>query len=97
MSWWVASAQQLDSRPAGGDDDISATSLRLVEHVFPAKTLDDLVTRLEGFPLPREGVEFELVPQQVEVDGIVLTCRMIEMTESPPAVPDDRRTHLGWT
>jgi hypothetical protein len=97
IHWWVGSAQQLDSRPPPPGDDITTTSLRLVENLLPARSLDDLLTRLTEFPLPRDGVEFDLVPQTVAVGKIVVTYKALRIAADSPLPPEDRRTHLGWT
>jgi hypothetical protein len=96
IHWWVGSAQQLDSRPQP-DDDVTTTSLRLVENVLPAHSLSDLVTRLAGFPLPRERLEYHLMPQAVRAGPLTLTYDAIHIADGPPAPPQDRRVHLGWT
>ena len=96
IHWWVGSAQQLDSRPQP-DDDITTTSLRLVETILPAHSLSDLVTRLAGFPLPHEGIDFHLTPRAVRSGPLTLTYDVIQIADGLPAPPRGRRVHLGWT
>lgn len=95
--WWVGSAQQLDSRPRPPDDGIGSTSLRMVEQVLPADGLDDLMSRLANFPLPRVGVEYELQPCHVRAGELTIHYDGLAMLGRPPLPPAERRTHLGWT
>lgn len=96
IHWWVGSAQQLDSRPQS-EDDITTTSLRLIENLLPAVSLQDLVSRLVDFPLPREGHEYDLVAQRVTVDDLTLNYKAINITDGPSLPPEDRRINNGWT
>lgn len=95
--WWVGSAQQLDSRPPPPDDGIGSTSLRMVEQLLPADGLDDLMSRLANFPLPRVGVEYELQPCHVRAGDLTIHYDGLAMLGRPPLPPAERRTHLGWT
>jgi len=97
ICWWVGTAQQLSSRQTREASDIRATSLRLVEHVLPARSVADLQERLEHFPLPRLGFEYELVDQTVRVGRYRVTFPAIAILGEPPIPPEDRRTNRGWT
>ncbi|MDO9455227.1 hypothetical protein [Nocardioides sp.] len=95
-SWWVGSAQQLDSRDINFPD-IRTTSLRLVEQLLPADHLDDLLERLTNFPLPREGIDFEMAQQTVRVEALSIHYPAIQMIGERPTPPSNRRTRHGWT
>lgn len=94
--WWVGSAQQLDSTPSAGADGIGSTSLRLVEHLLPQPNLAAFLDALENFPLPRQGIEFDLVPQTIRAGAYVLYGDTLAIKEAP-VPPPDRRTSAGWT
>ena len=97
ITWWVATAQQLSTRPGRDAHDIRATSLRLIEHILPASSVADLQERVENFPLPRLGVEYELTDQTVRVGRYRITIPAIALLGEPPVPPEDRRTNTGWT
>ncbi|MBO9524008.1 MAG: hypothetical protein J7518_20930 [Nocardioidaceae bacterium] len=97
FSWWVGSAQQLDSTAAGSDSDIRTTSLRLVEQVLPQPNLRAFIDALVSFPMPQQGADFDLVPRQVEAGRYVLHFDAIEMHGKPPVPPPERRRSAGWT
>lgn len=92
--WWVGSAQQLDSSPTAGADGIGSTSLRLVEHLLPKPDLVAFAEALDAFPMPRQGIEFDLVPQQVAAGPYVLHLDALEVHEGPVPRPE-RRTSAG--
>jgi hypothetical protein len=95
--WWVGTAQQLATRPGHNSGDIRTTSLRLLEHVLPAFSLADLQERLEHFPLPRPGSEYELIDQTVRAGRYRFTFPALRIFGDPPMPPEDRRTNRGWT
>lgn len=97
ISWWVGSAQQLDSRPGWQAPDVATTSLRLLENLLPADNLRDLIHRLQSFPLPVEGVEYELSPRRVTAGSLTIHYEAIALLGTPPLPPPDRRIHNGWT
>lgn len=96
-SWWVGTAQQLDSRGILDGNGVGATSLRLVEHLLPAENLDDLLTRLSAFPLPRYGVEYRFESSTVQAGDLTIHFKALALLGDPPAPPADRRTQNGWT
>lgn len=96
VRWWVGSAQQLDSSGSARADGIGSTSLRLVEHLLPQPSLTGLVEALEQFPMPRLGIEFDLVPQEVSAGPYVLHFDALHIN-GMPLPPPDRRTSGGWT
>jgi hypothetical protein len=96
-SWWVGSAQQLDSRVQRTASDIQTTSLRLVEQLLPAQSLGDLLTRIATVPLPRRGEEFDLEPRSVLVGRLTVHYDALALIGEPPVPPPDRRLHMGWT
>lgn len=96
-SWWVGSAQQLDSRPARIDDCINTTSLRMVEQLLPASDLSDLLLRLTAFPLPRPGHEYDLEPRTVPAGPLTIHYDALALHGTPPVPPPDRRIHNAWT
>jgi hypothetical protein len=96
--WWVGTAQQLASSPEARAHDIRTTSLRLLEHILPAApSLADLRERIEHFPLPRPGSEYEIIDQAVRVGKYRITFPALGMLDKPPTPPEDRRTNMGWT
>ena len=97
IRWWVATAQQLSTKRSRDAHDIRTTSLRLVEHLLPASSLADLQERLENFPLPRLGAEYELVDQTVRAGRYRITIPAIAILGEPPMPSEDRRTNTGWT
>ncbi|WP_156384344.1 hypothetical protein [Marmoricola sp. Leaf446] len=97
VDWWVASAQQLDSRPDAGGDDITTTSLRLVESLLPADDLDALIDRVTNFPLPHEGRDFRMHSRRVDVGTRVLTYDSIEILADLPLPREGRLINTGWT
>lgn len=94
--WWVASAQQLDSSPEVGAQRIGSTSLRLVEQLLPQPSLQAFVSALDGFPMPREGIEYDLVPIAVAAGDVTIRGDALAIRDMPSA-PADRRTSSGWT
>jgi hypothetical protein len=94
--WWVGTAQQLASRPALETREIRATSLRLVEHILPARSVADLQQRLAHFPLPRLGIEYELIDQTLRVDRYCITLPAIAIHSPRPIAPEGHRTNKGW-
>lgn len=96
-SWWVGTAQQLDSRGLFNAEGVSSTSLRLVEHLLPAEDLDDLVARLSSLPLPRLGVEYALESTAVQAGILAIHFKALALLGDPPVPPADRRTQNGWT
>lgn len=96
-SWWVGSAQQLDSRDTRAASDIRTTSLRMVEHLLPAIDLRDLLTRIATMPLPRKEHEFDLEPRSVSAGPLTVHYNALELLGSPPVPPPERRLHRGWT
>lgn len=96
IRWWVGSAQQLDSSPRAGDQGVGSTSLRLVEQLLPVPHLAGLLEALESFPMPRAGMEFDLVPEQVEAGPYVLHFDALLLNGSI-VPPPERRTRAGWT
>jgi hypothetical protein len=96
-SWWVGTAQQLDSRGFIDRDGIGATSLRLVEQLLPARNLADLVARLTSFPLPRAGVDYKLVSTTVQAGDITIHFKALALMGDPPVPPGGRRVQDGWT
>jgi len=96
-SWWVGSAQQLDSRATRTASDIRTTSLRLVEHLLPANDLRDLLTKIATIPLPRRGHEFDLEPRSVAAGRLTVHYNALGLLGSPPVPPPERRLHMGWT
>jgi hypothetical protein len=97
MRWWVASAQQLDSTQQSGGDGVGSTSLRLVEQLLPKGSLEALVEALDVFPMPRQGVEYELVEQQVDAGPYRLHFDALQVLGDPPVPPPERRLGAGWT
>ena len=95
--WWVGTAQQLSTRPSRDDQGITATSLRLIEHLLPASSISDLQERLENFPLPRIGVEYDVIDETVRAGRYHITIPAIAILGDPPMPPEDRRTNRGWT
>jgi hypothetical protein len=96
-SWWVGSAQQLDSRDTQGSSDIGKTSLRLLESLLPASDLRDLITRMAGVPLPIRGQEWDLETRSVSAGPLTVHYDALALLGSPPVPPPDRRLHTGWT
>ncbi|MGZ6586027.1 MAG: hypothetical protein ACXVHX_17085 [Solirubrobacteraceae bacterium] len=96
IRWWVGSAQQLESRPALEATDIKSTSLRLVEQLLPRPSLRSLLDALDEFPMPREGIEYHLVPSTVTVNDVVVHFDRLAL-EDLPIPPPDRRLRNGWT
>ncbi|MBU4188872.1 MAG: hypothetical protein KJ817_11805 [Actinobacteria bacterium] len=96
-SWWVGTAQQLDSRGVFDGNGIGATSLRQVEQLLPAASLADLVSRLAAFPLPRRGVEYILKSMVVQAGDLTVHFKALGLLGDPPVPPAGRRTQHGWT
>jgi hypothetical protein len=96
-SWWVGSAQQLDSRPNRDDSGIHRTSLRMVERLLPASGLQDLIERLTTFPLPEQGHEYELVPRTIPAGSLTIHYDALSLIGTPPVPPIERRIQYGWT
>jgi hypothetical protein len=96
-SWWVGSAQQLDSRQPRQPDDIGTTSLRLVEHLLPARDLLDLTNRMAAVSLPKRGLDWDLEPRAVSAGHLTLHYDALGVLGSPQAPPPERRIHNGWT
>jgi hypothetical protein len=95
-SWWVGSAQQLDSR-IPRSSEIGTTSLRLVEHLLPASDLSELITKMATMPLPRRGHEWDLEPRSVAAGALTVHYDALGLLGSPPVPPPERRIHMGWT
>ncbi len=96
-SWWVGSAQQLDSRDTQSASDIGKTSLRLLESLLPAGGLQDLITRMAGVSLPKRGQEWELEARAISAGSLSVHYDALALLGSPPVPPADRRIHMGWT
>lgn len=96
IRWWIASAQQLDSSPDAGSDGIGSTSLRLVEQLLPQPDLATFVEALQNVPMPRQGIEFDLVAQVVSVGPYRLHVDAIRVNDAP-LPPPERRVSRGWT
>lgn len=96
-SWWVGSAQQLDSRPDWNAPGIQTTSLRMVEQMLPATGLSDLLHRLTTFPLPRRGHEFDIEERVVAAGSLSIHYDALSLRGSPPVPPPERRVQMGWT
>lgn len=96
-SWWVGSAQQLDSRQPRQPDDIGTTSLRLVEHLLPARDLLDLTTRMSAVSLPKRGLAWDLEPRAVSAGHLMLHYDALALLGAPQPPPSERRIHNGWT
>lgn len=96
IDWWVGSAQQLDSSPESRANEIGSTSLRLVEHLLPKPDLGTFLGALKTFPMPRQGIEFDLVTQQVAVGRYTLHVDAITI-HGAPNPPPERRVSQGWT
>lgn len=97
VSWWVGTAQQLDSRRIVDDNGIGATSLRLVEQLLPAKDLRDLVVRLTCLPLPRPGVDFKLERMTAQAGDLTIHFKALGLVGPPPQPSASQRTQHGWT
>lgn len=96
IDWWVASAQQLDSSPEARTNEIRSTSLRLVEHLLPKPDLGTFLRALKTSPMPRQGLEFDLVMQQVAAGPYTLHIDAITI-HGAPEPPPERRVSRGWT
>jgi hypothetical protein len=96
-SWWVGSAQQLDTRLLKAGEDIGSTSLRLVEHLLPCPTLAELDDRLRNPPMPVRGRDYKIVEQTVNAGELRLRFPAIELDPHMPVPPSERRIHNGWT
>jgi hypothetical protein len=60
-------------------------------------SIADLQDRLEHFPLPRRGIEYELIDQTVRAGRYRMSFPAIAILADPPVPPEGRRTNLGWT
>ena len=96
-SWWVGSAQQLDSRPDWDAPGIQTTSLRMIEQLLPANGLRDLIDRLTTFPLPRRGQDYDLVEHTVSAGALTIHYNALSLRDGPPVPPPERRLQMGWT
>ncbi|WNO70101.1 hypothetical protein RPQ02_18610 [Streptomyces sp. AM2-3-1] len=93
--WMVGTPRFLDSRKSGGG--IRATSLRLVEQLLPVRSTGELIEKLDTFPYPLHGRDFELKWKRIKVDGTVVRCRVIETRHPVPSPPANRMRSKGWT
>lgn len=96
-SWWVGSAQQLDSRPDWHAIDIERTSLRMLEQLLPASSLDDLLLRLRRFTLPRCGYEYDLHECSIAAGSLTIHYEALALSDESLVPPPDRRIDHGWT
>ncbi|MGY4989191.1 hypothetical protein [Streptomyces nigrescens] len=94
-TWMVGTARYLDPRES--TEGPPATCLRLVEQLLPASSVRDLLRKLEDFPYPQEGRDFQLSWKRVVVGGVAIRARVIEIFSPAPKPPADRRRSQGWT
>lgn len=94
--WVVGTPRFLDSRRVA-DGEIRTTSLRFVEQLLPVNSTSELLQKLDTFPYPARGREFELAWKRVKVNGTAVRCRVIEIYHPAPSPPVDRKRSKGWT
>jgi hypothetical protein len=95
-TWVVGTARFLDSRRT--ESAIRSVSLRLVEALLPASSLQELLEGLENLPLPREGKDFRLGWKKVRIGRHVIHARTIHILRPrPTSSPLGRRRADGWT